>query len=145
MVRFLGRVFLWDTMDWEWLRALVRHMGNSKKHPMPIRVQFNPGQKAWYLYIVTIIFPVLGITGIIQWLGLDYGYFSASFVSKIMLIHMIVALTTDLLLFIHFYLKYLRNWAILVFDIISVFIKKRHLMYHLLYDSSVMSQDNALR
>jgi cytochrome b subunit of formate dehydrogenase len=135
MIRFLRRVFIWNSTDWEWLRDLVRHMGNSKKRPMPPRLQFNPGQKAWYLYIIAIIFPVLGITGIIQWLGLDYGLFSASFVSKIMLIHMIFALMTDMLLFVHIYLKYLRNWAIFVFDIIKVFITKRHLNYAELFIS----------
>ena len=137
MLRFLRRVFLWDTMDWKWLKALLSHIGNSRKYAMPLRVQFNSGQKAWYLYVIFIIFTVLVIAGIIQWLGLDYGYFSASFVSKIMLIHMIFALTTDMLLFVHFYLKYLRNWAIFVFDIIKIFIKKRHLVYSFLYSSAI--------
>ena len=137
LVRFLGKVFKWNKTDWDWLKALILHIGNSKKYAMPPRVQFNPGQKAWYLYVICLMFPVLGITGIIQWLGLDYGYINASFLSLIMLIHMIFALMTDMLLFVHLYLKYLRNWAIFVFDIIKIFITKRNLVFPLLYKSTI--------
>ena len=48
-------------------------------------------------------------------------------------IHMTVALITDMLLLIHIYLKYLRKWAITVFDIVKVFLEKRHLNYSNLY------------
>ena len=135
LFRFLRQVSQWDKTDWDWLKALTRHIGNSHRYPMPPRVQFNPGQKAWYLYIISVMLPVLAITGIIQWLGLDYGCINAPLVSVTMLIHMAVALTTDSLLFVHIYLKYLRNWAILSFDVIRAFTKKRHLVYPLLYDS----------
>jgi len=133
MFRFLAKIYLCDRRDWDWLKALLRHIGNNTKYTMPKRAQFNPGQKAWYLYSACIIFPILGTTGIIQWIGLDYGYINVSFLSLIMLVHMIVALTTDLLLFVHIYIKYLRNWVILAFDIIKAFIIKRHLIYPLLY------------
>jgi len=133
MIRFCNKIFRWGREDWEWLKALISHIGNNSKHSLPPRVQFNPGQKAWYLYIIGIIFPVLGITGIMQWIGLDYGYINASFLSLIMLIHMIFALATDMLLFIHLYLKYLRNWIIFIFDIVRGFFRKRHLNYSVLY------------
>jgi len=140
MLRFLSKVFLWDRRDLNWLKALIRHIENNKKYPMPPRIQFNAGQKTWYIYIICIIFPVLGITGIIQWIGLDYGYINPIFISKIMLIHMICALATDMFLFIHLYLKYLRDWVILSFDIIKAFITKRHLNYHLLYNSKTTTR-----
>lgn len=142
MVRFLRKVFLWSRADWEWLGALLRHMGNSRKYPMPQRTEFNPGQKAWYLFIILIIFPVLGITGILQWLGLDYGWGSASFLSVNMLVHMILALATEMLLFVHIYLKYLRNWAILTLDVVRAFIKRGHLVYPLLYSSTTIYGQN---
>ena len=135
LVRFLGNIFFWNRTDWDWLKALMRHIGNGKKHSIPARVQFNPGQKAWYLYIVSIVFPVLGITGVVQWLGLDYGYLNPSFLSIVMLLHMIFALATDMLLFVHVYLKYLRSWALTAFDVVESFITNRHLMYPLLYDT----------
>lgn len=134
LLRFLKNIIVWGRTDWDWLKRLVLHIGSSKKYAMPPRMQFNPGQKFWYLYIVCIIFPVLGITGILQWLGLDYGYINAHFLSQIMLVHMIFALTTDMLLFIHLYLKYLRDWAILTLDLIKVFITKRHLIYPVIID-----------
>jgi cytochrome b subunit of formate dehydrogenase len=140
LLRFLKRAVHWEKTDGEWLKALVRHIKDSTHSPMPLRVQFNPGQKAWYLYIIVIIFPVLGITGILQWLGLDYRAFRPSSVSVIMLIHMIFALTTDILLFVHLYIKYLRNWAILVYEVVKSFITKRHLMYSLLSDGDTRSR-----
>jgi len=142
LFRFLRKVSQWDRRDWDWLKALLCHIGNTKKYPMPPRVQFNPGQKAWYLYVVCVMLPVLGITGVIQWLGLDYGYINASFLALIMLIHMIFALITDMLLFVHLYLKYLRDWIILSFDIIKTFIKKRDLMYSLFYISRETFREN---
>jgi cytochrome b subunit of formate dehydrogenase len=117
------------------VKGLLLHIRSEKKYPMPPRVQFNPAQKAWYLYAICILFPVLGITGIIQWLGLDYNAVGASFLSFVILIHMIFALITDLLLLVHIYIKYLRNWAIVCFDIFKVFKEKRHLIYPLLYGS----------
>lgn len=143
LFRFLRKVSQWERTDWDWLKALVQHIGNSKKYPMPPRVQFNPGQKAWYLYVVCVMLPVLGITGVIQWLGLDYGYINASFLALIMLIHMVFALITDMLLFVHLYLKYLRNWAILSLDIIRAFLKGRHLSYALLYSSTATFQNKS--
>lgn len=140
LFRFLRKVSLWDTTDWNWLKALIRHIGNSKKHPLPPRVQLNTGQKAWYIYIICIVFPVLGVTGITQWLGLDYGYFNPSFLSLIMLTHMIFALTTDMLLFVHIYIKYLRNWGILTLDILKIFLSKKHLIYPLLYEPTAATK-----
>lgn len=145
MLRFLSKVFLWDRGDLNWLKVLISHIGNSKKYPMPHKAQFNPGQRAWYLYIISVIFPVLGITGIIQWLGLDYGYINVSFLALIMLIHMIFALITDMLLFVHLYLKYLRDWVILAFDVFRAFIKARHLVYPLLYSSTATFQNKSQR
>lgn len=133
MLRFLRKVFRWDRSDWEWLKELLRHIRDSKGHPVPQRGEFNPGQKAWYLYVICILFPVLGVTGIIQWLGLSYGYVNVSVLGVCMLLHMIFALATDMLLFVHVYLKYLRNWAILTFDIMKTFLKEKHVRYSVLY------------
>ena len=53
--------------------------------------------------------------------------------APIFLIHITVALVTDLLLFVHIYLKYLRKWAIQILDMIKVFLTKRHLNYAEMY------------
>ena len=92
--------------------------------------EFNPGQKIWYLYIIGVL-PILAATGLLLMFGLDntasFGYLFIKFV------HLFFALTTDLMLFVHIYLKYLRKWAILVWDIVRVFFEKRHLNYAELY------------
>ena len=101
-----------------------------------------PRKNRFWTRVIFIIFPVLGLTGILQWLGLDYGWGSASFLSLTMLVHMIFALATEVLLFVHIYLKYLRNWAILTFDVVRAFMKRGHLVYRLLYSSTTIYGQN---
>ncbi len=128
--RLFRKIFLWEDSDRQWIRDLVRHMKESDKVPLPYVGEFNPGQKAWYLYIVCML-PIMAATGLLLMFALDntagFGYLTTKF------IHLLFALITDLLLFVHIYFKYLRNWAILVKDIVKVFFEKRHLNYAELY------------
>jgi cytochrome b subunit of formate dehydrogenase len=133
MLRFLQRIFLWDRKDWIWLKALALHLIRGKSYPMPHKSEFNPGQKAWYLFVI-IALPVLGFTGIIQWLGSSYSSLNISFHANAILFHLIFAFAMDVLLIIHIYIKYLRNWIILAIDLIKVFITKKHLHYPYLYE-----------
>lgn len=135
MIRFLRKVFVWNRDDLHWMKELIKHIATSSKIPMPYKKEFNVGQKTWYLYIICLLFPVLGTTGIIQWLGLSYGLVGDSLLSVCILIHMIFALITDLLLFVHIYLKYLRKWIILISDLVRTFLQKGHLRYSTLYKS----------
>ncbi len=131
MFRLFRKVFIWNKSDWLWTKQLVYHITNHKKYPMPLKTEFNPGQKVWYLYIIIMI-PFLSLTGLTLLVGSFYP--NNSIIMLIKLTHMIIALTTDIFLFIHIYIKYLRNWAILIFDIIKVFKEKRKLNYSLLYN-----------
>ena len=132
MLRLFSKVFKWNKSDWLWAKQLVRHIINNKKYPMPLKTEFNPGQKVWYLYIIIVI-PFLALTGLT--LLVESFYPNNSIFMLIRLIHMIIALTTDLFLFIHIYIKYLRNWALLIFDIVKVFKEKRKLNYALIYNN----------
>ncbi|MFH1351871.1 MAG: cytochrome b/b6 domain-containing protein [Pseudomonadota bacterium] len=145
MIRFLRRIVAWNRKDVAWLKALLFHIRDHKRYPMPSRGEFNPGQKGWYLYVLFILYPVIGMTGIIQWLGLSYGYVNISLLNGIILIHMIIALITDLLLFLHVYIKYLRNWGIFIFDLIKTYRTKGHLIYPSLYHSTMFDQGNGLK
>ena len=96
---------------------------------MPYTGEYNPGQRAWYLYI-TLMIPIMAVTGILL-----MGFYEETdnAYSSTFLLHVTVALATDLLLFIHIYLKYLRKWAIRIRDVVRVFFAKRHLNYAELY------------
>ena len=128
--RIFKRVFVWGKNDRLWIKNLVYHIWNSKKYPMPYREEYNPAQKVWYLFLIGTL-PLMSITGIILWSLTENSYHSVYVSTK--LFHMGIALVTDIFLFVHIYIKYLRNWAILTFDIVKVLIKKRHLVYFWLY------------
>ena len=134
LFRLFRKVFVWTKNDIQWIKDLFKHVRDHKKHPMPYTGEFNTGQKAWYLYITCMI-PFMSITGLMLSLEFydktDSGYITTQ------QIHMAVALITDILLFIHIYLKYLRKWAITVYDIVRVFIEKHHLNYSNLYEKKL--------
>ncbi len=133
MSRMLKKILSWDSLDRKWINEFIYHLKDPGKNLLPYSGEFNTAQKAWYLYVIYIMFPILCTTGIIMMLN-DH-FFDESFIHFIFLIHMSIALVTDLLLFLHIYLKYFRRWAILILDVIKIFIKKKHLIYPLLYDS----------
>lgn len=145
MIRTFKKAFTWRPTDRDWVDTLIRHIKDNQRFSLPLKVQFNPIQKGWYIYVACIVFPVLGVTGIIQWLGLDYGSISRPWLSFVMLIHMLFALITDILVFVHVYIKYLRNWGILCFDLFRVFKAKRHLIFPLLYDETVMNKKELIK
>ena len=128
--RICKKVFTWGKKDFRWVKDFINHLGNNKNHPMPFRTEFNPAQKSWYLFLFGMI-PCMSVTGVILWILNGEPLQSAYVSTKI--VHMSVALATDILLFVHVYIKYLRIWAITGFNIVSVFIKKGHWDYSLLY------------
>ena len=129
--RFLSKIFIWNKGDWVWIKKLALHLKNSKNNPMPPKVEFNPGQKAWYVYVFAMI-PIMSVTGFTLLAGSLYPTSSIS--DLIGLIHIFFALITDIFLFVHIYLKYLRNWAILTFDILKVLTQKKNLDFSLNYN-----------
>lgn len=95
---------------------------------MPYTGEFNPGQKAWYVFI-TLMIPLMGVTGLILLLG--FRAEQTSPYANVKLLHMAMALVTDILLLVHIYLKYLRNWGLKTFALLKSYKEKRHLNYYL--------------
>lgn len=128
--RLLRRIVKWDHTDRQWLQDMMRHIKDSKNAPLPYVGEFNSGQKAWYLY-VSVMIPVMGVTGLILMLG----SFSEAHLGYVLLkwLHVAAAMLTDLLLFVHIYLKYLRKWAVTIKDVVRVYRTRRHLNYAALY------------
>ena len=130
--RIFNRVFVWGKQDFLWIKDLIYHIRDHKKNRLPFREEFNPAQKAWYLLLIGAL-PLMSASGITLWFLPQDPYHPAYVTIK--LLHMSMALMIDICLFVHIYIKYLRNWAILTFDIVKVLIKKRHLFYFRLYQA----------
>ena len=127
-LRWLRKVFRWQTADREWVNQLVSHIRNSRDNPMPYIGEFNPGQKAWYVFI-TLMIPLMALTGIILMVGFRLEH--TSFYATVKLLHIGVAFITDTLILIHIYLKYLRNWGFKIYSIAKSYKTRRHLNYYL--------------
>ena len=128
LVRWLKKVFLWKRTDWLWIKMLIRHIKESRENPMPYRGEFNTGQKAWYVFI-TLMIPSMIVSGLFLLLGFKLEH--TSFYINVKLLHMTVAFLTDILLLIHIYLKYLRNWGLKIYAIVKSYKDRRHLNYYL--------------
>ena len=129
----IHRMFSWRKKDIQWISALCKHIGNHKEHKMPPKVQFNAGQKLWYLYSVFIIYIVMSITGIVQWMGPGSGAIASPALGWAAMIHLIFAFVTDCLILVHVYLKYLRNWMINIVAMIMSLKRNKHLVYPVMY------------
>jgi formate dehydrogenase gamma subunit len=128
LLRWLKKIFRWQKNDRIWIRKLIRHFKAPRNNPMPYTGEFNTGQKAWYLF-VTLMIPVMGVTGLILLLGFRSAH--TPFYANVKLLHMVIALLADILLLVHIYLKYLRNWGLKIYAIFKSYKDKKHLNYYL--------------
>jgi cytochrome b subunit of formate dehydrogenase len=105
--RTVKNIFSWGSGDWEWLKNTWSHIFKQKSDKKIQRNEFNPAQKIWYLFIMSF-FPVLylsGLSAIVMGGSLD----KTSLVN-LKVFHMVFALPFDIMLFIHIYIKYIREW-----------------------------------
>lgn len=105
--RTVKKTFTWGKADVDWLKNTWSHIFKPGEHKPLARNQFNPGQKIWYLFIMSF-FPILYLSG---WtaIAMSGGKESASLVD-VKVFHMAFALPFDIMLFIHIYIKYIREW-----------------------------------
>jgi cytochrome b subunit of formate dehydrogenase/NAD-dependent dihydropyrimidine dehydrogenase PreA subunit len=105
--RTVKKTFTWGHADVEWLKNTWSHIFRPSSQKALARNQFNPGQKVWYLFIMSF-FPILYVSGWTAML-MGGGNESASLVN-LKVFHMMFALPFDIMLFIHIYIKYIREW-----------------------------------
>jgi cytochrome b subunit of formate dehydrogenase len=128
LVRWLSHVFRWRAADRRWIGSLFRYLKNAEDNPRPYTGEFNPVQKAWYVFI-TLMIPLMAVTGLI----LIFGFRSehTSFYANVKLLHISVAFVTDMLLFIHIYIKYLRKWGLKIYALLKSYKDRKHLNYYI--------------
>jgi cytochrome b subunit of formate dehydrogenase/uncharacterized protein YbaR (Trm112 family) len=105
--RTVKKVFTWGEGDVQWVKDTASHISSAKNSARIYRNEFNPAQKIWYLFIMSL-FPLLYLSG-----------FGAMFMGSVFkdtslinpkMFHMVFALSFDLMLFIHVYVKFIREW-----------------------------------
>lgn len=102
-------IFRWGKSDVEWLKNAGSHLFSPAGNKKISRNEFNPAQKFWYLFVLSF-FPVLYISGVlIIFMG---GSAEDTTTINLKLLHMVAALSFDIMLFVHVYIKYIREWII---------------------------------
>ncbi len=100
--------FTWSSEDLVWLRNTWTWLRTGGKHGALKRGAYNPAQRLWYLYVPSALL-VFAVTGGIKWIGAEA--LGKPVVETATLIHVTLAVLTDVLLLLHVYLKL--GWPIL--------------------------------
>ena len=105
--RTLKKALNWKSGDKNWFQSVYQHLVKGQRDEHLSRREFNPGQKLWYLFIM-VVFPLLYLSGWTAMLTSVAGGEIAYLKSK--MFHLVFALSFDLMLFVHIYIKFIREW-----------------------------------
>jgi cytochrome b subunit of formate dehydrogenase len=131
--RAFVNAYKFGSEDIKWVKDLWAHLKNPNRYPMPFWGEFNTYQKFWYVYI-SFALPVLALTGVIKIIfGLNDT--ATYWLTVVMGIHITVGVCSDILVFLHIYLKYLKNMARICRDMLRAWRSKKSLLYPFLYDN----------
>lgn len=103
-----GKALSWSGQESAWLRDCWAWLTSGGSKGAIRRGAYNPGQRFWYVYAPTAI-VVFAITGSLKWLGPQV--VGEGTVNAATLVHVTIAVITDVLLLLHVYLKL--GWPIL--------------------------------
>lgn len=106
--RSVQKVLTWGDSDRQWFRDTLAHIFSPKTGKKIVRYEFNPIQKIWYLFIMSL-FPLLYLSGLGS-IFMGRATEGGGLINP-KLFHMVFALSFDIMLFIHLYIKFIREWA----------------------------------
>lgn len=124
--RTVKNIFSWGRSDWQWIINTCSHIVEQKSDKKIQRNEFNPAQKIWYLFVMSF-FPVLyisGLSAIIMGSSID-----RTSLINLKVFHMVFALPFDIMLFIHIYIKYIREWIKDSFKLFKNYRETKSLVY----------------
>jgi cytochrome b subunit of formate dehydrogenase/NAD-dependent dihydropyrimidine dehydrogenase PreA subunit len=98
----MRRSLSWSRDDAAWFRDAWRWLTTLGRAGRLERGAFNPGQRGWYLFVPVAI-GLLGVTGALKWLGPEV--LGKGPVTAATTVHVVVGVTTDVLLLLHVWLK----------------------------------------
>ncbi len=104
--RVLTNSFHFGAADKVWLKEFSAYLWRPGRRPLPAWTEFNTYHKIWFVYL-TVVIPLLGVTGILNLIGMEQNCPAVAEISYG--IHVLFALTTDLLVLTHIYFKLLRH------------------------------------
>ena len=107
-VMAVKKAFTWGRDDATWFRETWTWLTSFGKEGALKRGAFNSGQRLWYLYVPAVIL-VFAVTGGLKWVGADV--VGKTTVEWATLVHVTIAVVTDVLLVLHIYLKLV--WPVL--------------------------------
>jgi cytochrome b subunit of formate dehydrogenase len=124
--RTVKRIFSWGMADLQWFKNTALHILSPKSNKTIARNEFNPGQKVWYLFIMSV-FPLLYLSGLGALFTSSAVEGNGQMNSK--LFHMVFALSFDLMLFVHIYLKFIRQWISQSYKLVKNYIDTKSLVF----------------
>lgn len=98
----MKKAFSWSSDDLVWFRDSWAWLKSGGREGTLKRGAYNPGQRLWYLYVPAAMF-ISAFTGTLKWLGPDV--VGKGVVDTATLIHVSIAVITDVLLVLHIWLK----------------------------------------
>jgi cytochrome b subunit of formate dehydrogenase len=105
--RTVSNVFSWGSPDSLWLKNTWSMITKANKKMLIKRYEFNPGQKIWYLVIISL-FPLIYISG---WIAFLFGSPAESKnIDNFAIFHLIFVIPFDIMFLIHVYIKYVQGW-----------------------------------
>lgn len=102
LVMAVRKAFSWSREDRAWFSNSWKWLISLGKQGEINRGAFNPGQRFWYIYVPTVIL-IFAITGTIKWLGPQV--VGEATIASVTMVHVAVAVMTDVLLVLHIWLK----------------------------------------
>lgn len=105
--RTVAKVFCLGKWDVQWIKNAASHVSSVKNHAKIYRNEFNPAQKVWYMFIMSL-FPIIYLSGLSSMFIGEPAKSTTLIDPK--LLHMVFALSFDIMLFIHVYIKFIREW-----------------------------------
>jgi cytochrome b subunit of formate dehydrogenase len=125
-MRALKSSFHFDRNDITWLKEFGRYMKKPGRNSLPSWHEFNTYHKFWFSYLAAMIF-VLGVSGVVKlFFRENAGIFDS--------IHVLFALTLDLLVLTHLYFKIIRRVHRDSVDLIKCFRQSGQLNFPFRYD-----------
>lgn len=124
--RSVDKIFTWGKADVRWIKDLIAHISSRNGDKKIYRYEFNPVQKLWYLFIMSF-FPLLYLSGLGTML-MGSSVENAG-MSSPKFFHMVFALSFDIMLFIHVYIKFIREWITTGFNIFKNFSETKSFIF----------------
>jgi len=132
MERAFRHAFQFGEADRIWLEQFWAYIKNPFRTSLPYWGEFNTYHKFWYVYL-SLVLPILALTGLLS--AFSRGDPGGATSNLTLWIHSGFALSTDILVVVHIYIKLARLLVSNTADMVRSVKQKGDLHYPFLYDT----------